>query len=364
MTTQSDSTWMTTIQRDIPLERRPFAAIGSRVDLSEEDVIAKIQCLFDTGTARRIGGVFDVRGVGYRSALCGATVPLDKLEAAAAAITPEPGMTHCYQRGWPEELAADLPEAPPTGIPNLWFTLAAQGERFEATVDSIRERLAPAPLFVMPAVRHFKIDVVFDTRVDGEQRSVEPAPQPQPPCAAGKQDLASRRHEVTGEEENTAPVFSEADKALVRAMQGLIPLVPSPYDDIARELGRDPDEILECLRAWKQAGVLRRVGVILRHRKMGFSANGMCVWQAGPEIVEAAGKTLAGFREVTHCYQREAIEGFPFNLFAMTHAGAYEAALARYHELSEAAGLESGCVLFSLKEFKKTSPRYFCENEA
>jgi len=345
MTTQSDSTWMTTIQRDIPLERRPFAAIGSRVDLSEEDVIAKIQCLFDTGTARRIGGVFDVRGVGYRSALCGATVPLDKLEAAAAAITPEPGMTHCYQRGWPEELAADLPEAPPTGIPNLWFTLAAQGERFEATVDSIRERLAPAPLFVMPAVRHFKIDVVFQTG------DIQDTP------------ASETTRQATRIEPKTA-TFNEADKALVRAMQGLIPLVPSPYDDIARELGRDPDEILECLRAWKQDGVLRRVGVILRHRKMGFSANGMCVWQAGAEIVEEAGKTLAGFREVTHCYQREAIEGFPFNLFAMTHAGAYEAALARYHELSEAAGLEPGCVLFSLKEFKKTSPRYFCENEA
>ena len=350
------------IQRNIPLERRPFAAIGSHFGLSEDDVIAKIQALFDSGTARRMGGVFDVRGVGYRSALCGATVAPEALEAAAAAITPEPGMTHCYQRGWPEELAEDLPEAPPTGIPNLWFTLAAQGDRFETTVDSIRERLGSAPLFVMPAVRHFKIDVVFETGGGGQHPG---SLAPQPPCAAGEQDLAARRHEVAGAgEEGTPLVFSEADKALVRAMQGLIPLVPSPYDEIAATLGRAPDDILECLRTWKQAGALRRVGVILRHRKMGFRANGMCVWYAGSDIVEEAGKTLAGFRAVTHCYQREAIEGFPFNLFAMTHSGAYEEALDRYHELSEAAGLETGCVLFSLREFKKTSPRYFCENEA
>ena len=349
------------IQRSIPLERRPFAAIGSHFGISEDAVIAKIQALFDSGTARRMGGVFDVRGVGYRSALCGAAVPLDSLEAAAAAITPEPGMTHCYQRGWPEELGRDLPEAPPTGIPNLWFTLAAQGERFETTVASIRKRLAPASLFVMPAVRHFKIDVVFETGEADQRAHVvgRASPVLRGACAA---DAAAQALRSRGEPRPT--LFSEADKALVRAMQGLIPLVPSPYDDIADELGRDPDEVLECLRAWKRAGVLRRVGVILRHRKMGFRANGMCVWQAGPAIVEKAGNTLAGFRAVTHCYQREAIEGFPFNLFAMTHSGAYEEALARYHELSEAAGLETGCVLFSLREFKKTSPRYFCENEA
>jgi len=341
------SAWMTTVQRDIPLERRPFAAIASRFDMTEDDVIARIQSLFDEGKARRIGGVFDVRGVGYRSALCAATVPESELEQQAAALTPEPGMTHCYQRGWPDALGRGLPEAPPEGIPNLWFTLSAEGDGFDAKTAAIRESLAPAPFFVMPAVRHFKIDVVFDVGQGKAEREEPPE----------EGELRARRAAAT-----VAPIsFSEADRALVRAMQGLIPLVPAPYDEIATSLGRDPEDILDSLRNWKEAGVLRRVGVILRHRKLGFSANGMCVWHAAPDAVEAAGRTLAGFRDVTHCYEREEIPGFPYNLFAMIHAGSYEEALAKFHKLSEAAGLDDGGVLFSLREFKKTSPRYFCE---
>ncbi|MBT3192359.1 MAG: Lrp/AsnC family transcriptional regulator, partial [Verrucomicrobia bacterium] len=137
---------------------------------------------------------------------------------------------------------------------------------------------------------------------------------------------------------------------------------PAPYDAIAESLGRDPDDLLECLREWKRGSVLRRVGVILRHREMGFNANGMCVWNAPPELVEEAGRTLAGFRDVTHCYQRDVIPGFPYNLFAMIHADRYESALEKFQGLSQAIGLSNGRVLFSLREFKKTSPRYFCED--
>jgi siroheme decarboxylase len=356
MNQDSYNAWLTMVQRDIPLDRRPFAVIGDRFGMSEGEVISKLQSLFDEGKARRVGGVFDVRGVGYRSALCAATVPEADLERHAAALFPQPGMTHCYQRGWPEALGSDLPEQPPEGIPNLWFTLSAQGPAFDVTTAAIRADLAPAPFFVMPAVRHFKIDVVFET--GGGASDVAGASST--PSVTAAADLSSRRHKVIGE--GGARTLSEGDKALIRAMQGLISLVPAPYDEIAEGLGRDLDDVIDCLREWKEAGVLRRVGVILRHRKMGFSANGMCVWYAPPERVAQAGKTLAGFRDVTHCYEREVIPGFPYNLFAMTHAGSYESALEKFKVLSQAAGLTNGRVLFSLREFKKTSPRYFCED--
>ncbi len=367
MTDETHNAWLRTVQRDIPLERRPFAAIGSRFDMTEDAVIAKLQLLFDEGKARRIGGVFDVRGVGYRSALCAATVPDAELEKQAATLIPEPGMTHCYQRGWPEALGADAPEKPPSGIPNLWFTLSAQSDAFDSKTAAIRERLAPAPIFVMPAVRHFKIDVVFD--VGGSAPSSPKVGAALQSCTTGKvssgEPIYSESSTLAALENSYAvpPTFSEADRALIRALQGRIPLTHAPYDEIAESLGREPEEVLACLRSWKQVGVLRRVGVILRHRKLGFSANGMCVWYAAPDVIEAAGRTLAEFRDITHCYEREVIPGFPYNLFAMIHAVRYESALERFHVLSDAAGLSEGCVLFSLREFKKTSPRYFCEDE-
>ncbi len=362
MKTNPSNAWLTTVQRDIPLERHPFAAIGRQFGMAESDVITKLQLLFDEGKARRIGGVFDVRGVGYRSALCAATVPEAELEEKAAILIPQPGMTHCYQRGWPEQLPRDMVEAPPADSPNLWFTLSAQGDAFETTVASIRKDLAPCPVFVMPAIRHFKIDVVFETSAAASSvEQTSGSSEAEPGRMDGQDVRPSLKEDVGGGEAAPTRLFSDADKALIRAMQGLIPLTPCPYDEIAGALGRDPDDILECLRGWKAAGVLRRVGVILRHRKMGFSANGMCIWNASPEIVESAGKTLASFRDVTHCYEREVIPGFPYNLFAMMHAGSYESAFERFHALSQAAGLSDGRVLFSLREFKKTSPRYFCE---
>ena len=359
MAMQSDISWLTTVQRDIPLERHPFAVIGEHFGMSESEVLKKLQTLFDEGKARRIGGVFDVRGVGYRSALCAATVPEAELEVKAALLIPRPGLTHCYQRGWPAQLSRDMPEAPPVDIPNLWFTLAAQGNAFDATVASIREDLAPCPVFIMSAVRHFKIDVVFDvgggTSAGNQVGRVLPTS-----CFIGTN--AARPEESPYPSPEKHPLFSERDRALIRAMQGLIPRTPCPYDEIAKSLGRDPDDVLECLRGWKAAGVLRRVGVILYHRKMGLRANGMCVWHASPDVVEKAGKTLASFPHVTHCYEREVMPGFPYNLFAMIHADSYESAFERFHALSQAADLSDGCVLFSLREFKKTSPRYFCES--
>jgi DNA-binding Lrp family transcriptional regulator len=337
--------WLTAVQRDIPLVRHPFADLGERFGMSESETIDALGELFESGKARRMGGVFDVAGLGYRSALCAAVVAPDALEQVAARLVGHPGMTHCYQRGWPSDLDVSLPEAPPDEIPNLWFTISAMSDRFAATIDELRSQLAPWALFVLPANRRFKIDVVFDTGSGGDARAPD-----------------VRRHSRTSVREGEpASVFSEEDRALVRAMQGQIPLVPAPYDEIARELGRAPEEVLETLRGWLAGGVLRRVGVILRHRKLGFRANGMCFWNAPLDEVETAGNTLASFREVTHCYERDLTEGFPYNLFAMIHADSYELALGQFHTLAQASSLPGGSVLFSLREFKKTSPRYFCE---
>jgi DNA-binding Lrp family transcriptional regulator len=345
MSASSESAWLTAVQRDIPLVRKPFAEIGQRFDMSEDQVMSKIKALFDEGKARRVGAVFDVRGVGYQSALCAARIPEAELEQRTAELILQPGMTHCYQRGWPADQDLNIPEAPPADLPSLWFTIAAPHSLFDAKIVELRSLLSPAPLYVLPAIRHFKIDVVFQTDALNQQSASEVAETPKRPDV----------------DTYLSKTFTAADHALVRAMQGLISLTPCPYDEIAETLGRAPDEMLETLRVWKAAGVLRRVGVILRHRKVGFSANGMCVWRATPEDIEAAGETLAGFRAVTHCYEREMIPGFPYNLFAMIHAGSYDAALEQYRVLSKATGLREGCVLFSVREFKKTSPRYFCE---
>jgi DNA-binding Lrp family transcriptional regulator len=348
MSTESDL--LVALQRGIPLKRRPFAALGETFDLSEEEVLATLQTLFVEKHARRFGAVFDVRRLGYLSALCAVDVPLDEIEARAAALKSYTGMTHCYERGWPAELSVDGPGGGGGAhVPSLWFTLARLDGLFQKELAEIETIVAPHRVLVLPAIRRFKIDVVFD-----------PSRRNRAEIFPGL-DLAGPDHEGA---DLRFSEFSEQDKAIVRALQGNLPLCEAPFDAVAQNLGCDPEALLGRLQEWSASGVLRRVGVILRHRNMGFKANGMCVWKVESEHVHDAGRTLASFPQVTHCYQRPRDPDFDFDLYAMIHTGSWPTTIELFEQLQEQAGLKDGRVLCSLREFKKTSPKYFCEEES
>ena len=72
-------------------------------------------------------------------------------------------------------------------------------------------------------------------------------------------------------------------------------------------------EALEQARAWKAQGVMRRFGVIVAHRKLGFRANGMAVFRVPEELADAAGERLAEQEEVSHCYRRPRMPDWPYD---------------------------------------------------
>ena len=313
------------LQRGVPLCARPFAELARRLGMSEQDVLQAVHALFERGVARRFGAVFDSRRLGYGSTLCAAEVPAGELERAADRLAPHTGITHCYER---------------EGRPNLWFTVTAPAARLREQVDAFADDLTPCPLLDLPALRRFKVEVVLDA--------------PGRKAAAGNAAPAA--------DDDTQPLdWPEPARAVVRALQGNLAVSPEPFAAVAGELGRDPRELLALLADWKQHGVLRRVAIILRHREAGFRANGMCVWRVPEDQVERAGRRLAACPEVTHCYQRPCPASFPFNLFAMVHARERPEAERIFHSLSARAALEPGRMLMSVREFKKSSPVFFCE---
>ena len=151
------------LQQGLPLVQRPFAALGAASGMAGHDVLAQVAELFAQGTARRLGAVFDARLLGYKSTLCALLVPPDELDAVAARITPHAGVTHCYLRGWPDELDPNLPGGPcGDALPNLWFTLAEHTRKFDAALERLCHAVAPHVILDLPARRRFKIDVIFD----------------------------------------------------------------------------------------------------------------------------------------------------------------------------------------------------------
>lgn len=318
---------LTQLQRGVEPVSRPFQGL----ELPEEEVLALLHRAQEKGLLRRFGGIFDARRLGYKSILCALDVPPEQMEEKADLISAHPGVTHCYER---RPLHGD------GNYPPLWFTLAMLHDEFEAGIATLRAQLAPFDLFKLPALRRFKIDVVFDLHtVDRDETfpGIDPS-------------------RVT-QDENFRK-FSDEGKALVCALDQNIPLVERPFVVVAEKIGQTEEAVLSMMQKWKEQGVLRRIGAILYHREAGFKANAMCVWPVADDIA-AAGRRVAARPEVSHCYQRPCLERFPFDLYAMIHTGSWEATEALFKDISSSCGLENGELFASGREFKKSSMQYF-----
>jgi DNA-binding Lrp family transcriptional regulator len=156
-------------------------------------------------------------------------------------------------------------------------------------------------------------------------------------------------------------VLSARDRRLIAAVQDGLPLVKRPYAAIGAKIGLGEAEVIASLRRLIAAGVIRRFGVVVRHRELGYGANAMAVWDVPDARVEEAGRTLARLPFVTLCYRRpRRLPLWPYNLFCMIHGRERDAVGALVEKASTAAGLEDlpHAVLFSRRRFKQRGARY------
>ncbi len=327
------------LQQGLPLERRPFAALAQTCQVSEDHVLQAARDCLENGSGRRFGAIFDARRLGYVSTLCAAFIPGNALERAADRLSPFVGVTHCYQRD------AEL---------NLWFTLTALQGRLDDAFERCCALLRPHQTFHMSAVKRYKIGAIFDPR-DEQHRDYGDA-------ANDAAQKMVQKTTVIEREQNVKVHYSEQERGVVRLMQGNLAIEADFFQAPADACHITADALLDILRGWRACGALRRIGMIMRHRTMGFRANGMCVWQVDAERIDQAGLALAASPEVTHCYERLPVEPFPYNLYAMVHAHDVEEARGCWQTISRKAGLEPDRMLFSVHEFKKTSPVFFQEH--
>ena len=118
--------------------------------------------------------------------------------------------------------------------------------------------------------------------------------------------------------------YDEWDIAVIRALQGDMPVIEEPYAPAAAELGVSQERLLEHLEGMRERGLLRRVAAILFHRRAGFSANGMGVWKVPDEQILDVGRRMAAVRGISHCYQRPTYEDWPYSVFTMAHGRSKE----------------------------------------
>ncbi|MFQ5861813.1 MAG: siroheme decarboxylase subunit beta [Candidatus Brocadiales bacterium] len=147
------------------------------------------------------------------------------------------------------------------------------------------------------------------------------------------------------------------DIKLIKHIQDGIPLTERPYRDIAKTLGLSEDEVVNRLGRLIEEKKIRRFAASVAHRKIGITSNAMTVWKVPPERVDEVGKIMAGFQEVTHCYERPTFPDWPYNVFTMIHGYTDEECERVIQAIKEKTGLEDYVILYSEKEFKKTGTR-------
>ena len=251
-------------------------------------------------------------------------VPPDRLGAVAELVNRLPEVNHNYEREHHY---------------NLWFVLTAGSEELLQTALAAIERASGFPVLKLPLLHEYHIDLGF--ALDGKGKKVSPAQSPR--------NLLS------------PTTLGELERRLVMALQEGLPLFMRPFSVLANRVGCEESEVLERIRCWCEEGVIKRFGVVVRHRELGYTANAMLVQDVPDEAIASIGEALAAEPGVTLCYRRPRVQpDWPYNLFCMIHGQARLEVETKIAELRERHRLGDYAhdTLFSLTRFKQMGARY------
>ena len=154
-------------------------------------------------------------------------------------------------------------------------------------------------------------------------------------------------------------MLTELEKKIIASIQGDIPVISRPYLEISKKLKISEETLLKTLKDLCDRGVIRRFGATIRHQKSGFAANAMVAWIVDEKRIEEVGEKMSSFKEVSHCYRRNPTDEWPYNLYTMVHANNEDTCREIARTMSTESRVENYKLLFSRRELKKTSMKYF-----
>lgn len=320
-------------QGGFPIAERPFSiaadALTSRgVEVDPTTVRERVADLVDRGVCSRFGPLIDADAIGGRAELIAMAVPDDRFEAVADQVNEQAAVSHNYRRDH--------------DTLTMWFVVSvADPDRIARVCASIESATGLEP-YRLPKLTEFHVGARFP--VEG-------------PFADAGLDCTDHNPAVDAH----AGELSAADRDLLLAVQDGMPVVDRPYAAVAAEIDRDPAWVRDRLEAFRRSGAIRRIGVVPNHYALGYSENGMTVWNVPDDAVDRVGTALASYEFVTHCYERPRHDGvWPYNLFAMVHGRSTAEIDGRIDRVAETVASEVSIeaadweTLYSTAMLKKT----------
>jgi DNA-binding Lrp family transcriptional regulator len=317
------------IQWTFPLTPKPYMEMAKKFGLSDQDMMQRLRVLKDAGIIRQISAIFDTRKLGYKSALVAMAIESEKLDYVANQVNRHPGVSHNYERNHEY---------------NLWFTLAVPpGADLKTEIDKFSKLPGIKKTRLLPTIKLFKIGVKLEM-VEEKKSDVKPSEE---------------KKKIT----ETKFIATEGEKNYIRELQKDLEIIERPFLKSSQKLGITEEQLLEKVKQYEEIGVMRRFAAILRHREVGFTANGMIVWKVPDERIEEVGEKLGAFPQISHCYQRPVYPDWPYSVFSMVHCKSIADAEELAKQIQKQVEVNDYKILFSSREFKKTRVEYFVEHE-
>ncbi|HJM25749.1 MAG TPA: Lrp/AsnC family transcriptional regulator, partial [Nitrosopumilus sp.] len=217
------------------------------------------------------------------------------------------------------------------------------GTNVKTEVDKFSELPGVQATRMLPTIQMFKIGVKLDMN-ENKKQEIKPSEE--------------KKKTI-----HVDFVATDEDKKYVRELQKDLDIVDRPFLKSAEALGITEDQLFEKTRYYESIAVIRRYAAILRHRDVGFVANGMIVWKVPDDRIDEVGAKLGAFPQVSHCYQRPSYPDWPYNVFSMIHCKSHDEAGDVAKTIQNQIDVADYTILFSEREFKKTRVQYFIEDK-
>lgn len=343
-----DRCLMTRLHGGLPLSDRPFADVAAELGLDEEGLIERLRHLLAQGVLSRFGPLFQIERSGGLFVLAALAVPEPRFAEVTELVNRHTEVAHNYRR----EHAL-----------NMWFVVGAESPAAAEVALARIEAETGLAVQAFPKEREFHVELRLPL-LDGVDLRGDAAAMM---LAARASQLAPAEGscapptDAPGTQPSATPApLSDFDRRLISATQSGLPLVSRPYEAVAVLLDTSGAQVRERLAQMLASGLIRRIGAVPNHYRLGFRANGMTVWDVDDAQVDALGEQIGALPGVSHCYRRPRhLPHWPYNLFAMVHGRSRaeaEQQAARIEALLGAA-CHGHDILYSSAILKKTGLR-------
>jgi len=310
-------------QGGIPIVERPFLGMAVELNSDEVSVISTINKLLNDKTLSRFGPLYNAACLGGGLTLAALSAPEKDYPMVSSQVNSLAEVAHNYRRE--HEL-------------NMWFVIATEtpGE-IENTIKTI-EGLTGLKVYNFPKLREYYLGLWLS--LDELNR------------------ISTRSFDVTKHTQKTS--IDALDRKIIQHTQSGLALIPEPFAEVAELCKSDVQTIMLRINAMLDCGIIRRIGAVPNHYRLGLRSNGMAVWNVRDEHLHKLGEKVGQLDFVSHCYQRPRhLPLWPYNLFAMVHG--YSQNEVNQKVLEIAALLDKDCsqheVLFSSAILKKSGLR-------